>query len=179
MYLLGALLMAGLTFTACSDDDDSTVDNGLNADNLLGTYDLVAVNTQTPTDFDMNGTSNTNQMLETPCYNTSRITFSGIYDDFTFNNHRLSVQEQTGAYLCDDFTVVGTWERISGGYTNGTFRLTYVNGSGTTLTMDFIKEGNTLRYIDQYGPYPDRTSSGTATTTVGTMEYVFTKVQDN
>lgn len=178
-YLLGSLLLAGLTFTACSDDDTKATDSNLDPSELNGTYNIVAVNTESATDYDMDGTAHINQMEETECYDTASITFSGLHDQFTYNRHRLSVQEEEGIDLCDDLTIVGTYERISGGYTNGTFRLTYVNGSGNTMTMDFVKEGTKLTQTNPYGPYPNRTASGVPSSTVGRIDYVFEKVQNN
>ena len=179
VYLLGGLLLAGLTFTACSDDDNknNVLDgNDVDPSQLVGIYDIVAVNTENPTDFNMDGTSHTNQMEETECYDTASITFT-YEETFTYARHFLAVSEETAVSICDDLFITGTYERIAGGYTNGTFRLTYVNGSGDTRTMDFVKEGTTLRYINQYGPYPDRTSAGAASSTPGSIEYVFTKIQ--
>jgi hypothetical protein len=179
-YLLGSLLLAGLTFTACSDDDNNmaAIDSNLDPSELNGTYDIVAVNTEMATDYDMDGTAHINQMEETECYDTASITFSGLHDQFTYQRHRLAVAEEQGIGLCDDLTITGTFVRIDGGYTNGTFRLTYVNGSGNTMTMDFVKEGTKLTQTNPYGPYPNRTANGTPTTTPGKIEYVFQKVSE-
>lgn len=178
-YLLGSLLFAGLTFTACSDDDANVTDpDTMDPTTIWGTYALVAVNTEVATDYDQDGVAHVNQMEESDCYSTANITFSGIHDQFTYARHLLAVNEEQGIALCDDLTILGDYVRTDGGYTNGKFRLTYVNGSGETRTMDFIKEGTTLRYIEQYGKYPDRTAEGTPTKTPGVIEYVFHKVQN-
>lgn len=178
IYFLGSLLLAGLTFTACTDEDSDTLVNNLDGSVIWGTYDLVAVNTEVATDYNQDGVAHINQMEESECYSTANITFSGIHDQFTYARHLLAVNEEQGIALCDDLTIAGDYVRTDGSYTNGKFRLTYVNGNGETRTMDFIKEGTTLRYIEPFGKYPDRTATGTPTKTPGVIEYVFEKVQD-
>ncbi len=179
IYLLGSLLFAALTFTACSDDDNNdVVINKPDPATIVGTYQLVAVNTEQPTDINRDGVSNTNQMLETQCYNTAKITFSSLRDMFSYDRHRLAVGGLEPTALCDDLTIIGDWVRIEGGYTNGTFRLTFIDGNNNTRTMDFVKEGLTLKYTDIYGPYPNRDSAGNPIETPGKVEYVFNKIQD-
>lgn len=177
-YLLASIVLSALTFTGCSDDDQTGLMEEMDGTVIRGTYKLVAVNTEQPTDYNMDGKASINQMEESPCYTTANINFSGIYDKFTYNRHFLAVNEEQGIALCDDVTLMGDFVRIEGGYTNGKFRLTYINGSGDTRTMDFIKEGTKLTYIDQYGSYPDRTPEGVPTRTPGVIEYVFEKVKN-
>lgn len=179
IYLLGSLLFAALTFTACSDDDNNdVVVNQLDPTTIVGTYQLVAVNTEQPTDFNRDGVANTNQMLETQCYNTAKITFSSLHDKFSYDRHRLSVGGLQPTALCDDLTIIGDWERVAGTSTNGTFKLTFIDGASNTRTMEFVKEGLTLKYTMMSGPYPDRDSAGNPIETPGKIEYVFSKIQD-
>ena len=60
-------------FISCNSDDDS---NNTNA-SLVGTYQMTEWNSPTATDFNGDGVASTNLMLETNCYNNSKLTLNG------------------------------------------------------------------------------------------------------
>src|SRR5688572_8228645 len=75
------LALAGcLALASCSDDDNGG--NDVSAD-LTGTYELTAVTTAQAHDYDNDGDSSTNLVLEGNCYNDSWISFhaDGTYEE--------------------------------------------------------------------------------------------------
>ncbi len=145
------MILTSLTFVSCDDEavDPTLVPspapntNGGNGNNngggnttsVVGSYKLTAFNTSVPTDLNNDGTSSTNQMNETSCFNNmfiiinSNNTFNadakGIDIDFTNNI--------TECYTDPDYN--GTWVLNSNVLT-----LTYVDG-GVTYNDSFIVAG--------------------------------------
>jgi len=168
--VLGMFAIAALSFTSCSDDDNSVNDQTV----IAGTYNLTEVNTQGATDFDKNGTSNVNQMKESSCYDDNKITLNSD-GTLTYVVNSIIVNQTTGVAACGEDTVTGTWEKEGTG-SDITIRVTYTqNGTNTTINLD--KDGDKLTYTKSglTATYPDRNADGSAYYRSGSTEYVFVR----
>jgi len=168
MKNLRILAMAALAITlgSCSSDDNS--DN--NSGSIEGTYELREFNTSAATDFNQDGTSSTNQMSETNCYNDSQLTFRSD-NTFTYEIAYLSVNADASS-SCTSYEVDGTWSA-----TNNTLTATYENLEGDDVVVNFARtdDGRTLTETRTLTNYPDRNSDGGAVTRLGSVQLVFKK----
>jgi hypothetical protein len=136
------LAVAGcLSLASCSNDDDNNgVNNNTNAD-LTGTYRVTSWMAPTAVDLDGNGTTSTNMMMESSCYDDSMMTINqnGTYT-MTYNSAGIN-----GTSLeCDTETTVGTWTRSGNSFTtshmsggqNMSTNYSFQGGSNTTLTRN-------------------------------------------
>jgi hypothetical protein len=169
--LAGALFVAGLSFTSCSDDDDSP-----NATTIEGTYELEEVNTAEPTDFDMNGDSHIDQTEESNCYDQGRITINSD-NTFTYVATSILIDEGTGQAGCaTPVTLSGTWEAEGTG-TDAVLQLNYEDQNGDATVTFVTKQGTRLVWEDDtiISVYPDRNDQGGAIYTQGSITYIFEK----
>lgn len=167
-----ALTVASFGFTSCNDDDDDVVtspDYG-----IAGTYNLTAVNTGNPTDFNDDGTENANQMLESDCYDGGKITLNAD-GSFEYVIKSILVNTETGGSACDDFTAHGTWTLDSGSGTSAIIDATYEAENGSDVNITLNKTGNQLELYSLIATYPDRNDSGGAIYTVGELQLLFNK----
>lgn len=160
-----ALSVAFCSVVACSDDDlDITRDNGVNPENA-GTYNLTKVMIFAENDFNMDGTANTNMMLESPCYGGSSIMLNadGTYQYF---NNTVLLESETG---CSSETLNGTWE-IDG---------SDILMTDTTVDVPLTKEhdfnGTEIIMVQNNGTYPARDEGGNPMYMTGVVTYTFTK----
>ena len=167
------LLVTGFGLTSCSSDDDS---QGVNNEvQIEGTYNLTAVSTAEPTDFDQDGTSHEDQMQETDCYDGSKLILNAD-NTLTYHKNSVVVDVTEGNSACTEATYAGNWEILSGTGSNVILRLNYVDNNDTTVTMNVVKTGNEITYTNEFGTYPDRDEdTGGAVLTFGTVEYLFVK----
>ncbi len=158
--------------TSCSDDDSAG--NNTSAD-LVGSYELTSYTAPNEQDFDGDGDSNTNLVMEGSCYNDSWISFhsDGTYDEgftsTTMGDGGLSVECETqissGTYTQEGNSVTTT--RTSG---SGSLNATYTfNSSSRTLSR--TQNGSS------YTGFNSVTHLWTELT--GNVNLVFTKYSDN
>lgn len=130
-----------LSMASCSNDDDNnSVNTNPNSD-LVGTYRMTAWNSPMSVDFDNDGTSNTNMMNESPCYDDSMMTINanGTYT-MTYNY----VNINGGTVSCQAETTNGTWTRNGNSFStshllggqNMNTSYNFASGSSTTLTRN-------------------------------------------
>jgi Lipocalin-like domain len=169
--LAGTLLLAGVCFTACSDDDDSP-----NATTIEGTYKLKEVNTAEATDFDMDGDLHIDQTEESNCYDSGKIILNSD-NTFTYVATGILIDEATGQAGCaTPVTLSGTWEAEGTG-TDAVLQLTYEDENGDQAVTFVTKQGTTLTWEDDdiFSVYPDRNDAGGAIYTAGSITYIFKK----
>lgn len=167
-----ALAVASFGFTSCNDDDDPVnypTDLG-----IAGTYNLTAVNTGNPTDFNEDGTENENQMLESECYAGSRIILNAD-GTFVYDIRQILVDTGTGGSACDDFTVLGTYVVEGGTGTSAVLTLNYEEEDGDEQSVTVNKTGNQLQIYSLIAQYPDRNAEGGAIYAIGELELLFNK----
>lgn len=170
--LAGTLLLAGVCFTACSDDDNSSTST-----TIEGTYELEEVNTAEATDFDMDGDSHIDQTEESNCYDAGKITLNSD-NTFTFVATGILIDETTGQAGCASaVTLSGTWEISDGTGTDAVLQLSYDDENGDETTAFVTKQGTKLTWEDDdiFSVYPDRNDAGGAVYTAGSITYVFEK----
>lgn len=168
--LFGTMAIAVFGFTSCSDDDNnSTV-------TYAGTYNLKQVNTEAPTDFDMDGTAHTDQTQESSCYDGGQIKLN---DDgsFTYTITRILVDTATGTSGCaTSYTASGTWQPAGAGNST-TISAVYQDQNGNNQVITLTKDGDKLTYVDDniLSQYPDRNSDHGAIYTAGSITYIYQK----
>jgi len=138
----GCLTLAMGTFISCNNDDDNDNGNNTNAD-LVGTYRMTSWNAPSAVDYDQNGTSSSNMMSESNCFNDSQMT---INQDGTYMMTYNDINIANNAATCRTTTTNGTWTRQGNSFTttsgtgasavntNYTFAGANVT-SGTSATM--------------------------------------------
>lgn len=143
---------------------------GGNTTTVVGSYKLTAFNSSVPTDLNNDGTSSTNQISETNCFdnmfliinsnNTFNADAKGIDIDFTNNI--------TECYTDPDYN--GTWVLNSNVLT-----LTYVDG-GITYNDNFIVAGagNSLSYSVSDGEVVGM-ESGQPVYLTSNIQFIYTK----
>ncbi|TRW23376.1 hypothetical protein FMM05_14380 [Flavobacterium zepuense] len=169
--LAGALFVAALGFTACSDDDNDKTDV-----TIAGTYELEEVNTEAATDFNLNGTPHIDQTEESNCYDAGKIV---LREDstFTYTITGILVDASTGSSGClSSVNVSGTWEADGTG-NNAVISAAYEDQNGDDQIITLTKSGDKLTLVDDniLSRYPDRNDAGGATYTSGSITYVFEK----
>ncbi|AWH86627.1 hypothetical protein HYN59_16595 [Flavobacterium album] len=172
--LMCSLVIAGLGFTSCSDDDN---DSNNNESRIEGTYNLKEVNTGEATDFDEDGDSNIDQMKESSCYNNGKITLRAD-NTFTYVATAILVNETEGTAGCaEDVTYTGTWEIVEGSGTTAIIAVTYEGENNNDVTLTLTKQGNRLSWEDDniFSQYPDRNNAGAAIYRSGSIKYVYEK----
>lgn len=153
--------------TSCNNDDD----NENNNDNMAGTYRLSSWNMPVAVDFDNNGTSSTNMMNESNCYNNSVMT---VNNDGTYTMTYNSVGINGNTSSCQSQTTTGTWTRNGNTFTTS-------SGSGSAMTntdYSFSSAGNNqtiTRYMTG-AQYPSiNSTTGDPMYSTGNVKMVFTR----
>ncbi|WP_395066728.1 hypothetical protein [Flavobacterium sp.] len=107
---------------------------------ITGTYLLTAFNSSVPTDLNGDGTSSTNQMSETTCFNNSNFILNAN-NTFISNSKGIDIDATVTPNVLTCFTdpdVTGTW------VLNGTTLTTTYVDAGITYNDVFSVIGNTL-----------------------------------
>ncbi len=159
-------LIAGVMMVSCSSDDN----NDNNSNRIEGTYTLREFNTPQETDLNDDGTSNTNQMNETTCYNNSKIDLRAD-QTFTYDVKQILINNE-GASSCTEYSVTGIWE-ASGSGNNAVLTLDYDNPNGDSETLVLNKEGNELSTSSILTQYPNGNQNDGYFYSTGTVEWVF------
>lgn len=173
------LFMLALTgcigLASCSSDDEGTDTNGEVSADLVGTFELTSLVAPMTQDYDDDGDSNTNLVLEGSCYNDSWISFhsDGTYDE----GYSSSILGEGGLNLdCDVETSSGTYTR------NGNTVTTTRTSGGATVNTEFMYDASTkiLTRSDSNGSYVGWNSvSSLWANLTGTLQLTFTKYTDN
>ena len=171
------VILTSFTFVSCENEPvDPTLKNnnttntggGNTGTTVVGTYKLTAFNTSVPTDLNNDGTSSTNQLSETTCYNNSFMTLNAN-NTFSADSKGVEIDLGTNALECfTDPVIIGTWS-VSG----STLTTTYVDG-GTTYTDTFTISGNTLTYNINGGEVVG-TAGGTPVYLTSNIQIIYTK----
>lgn len=136
-------LAACATLASCSEDDSTAVNNNTNA-SLVGTWKLTALNVTEAIDLNGDGTSSTNMVDETGCYDGSTIVFNA-------DNTAVLTMEEADISIDENMAVVincNMLEPVSGTYVE--------NGNNVDITIDgetgtAVKSGNTLTLTEAAG----------------------------
>lgn len=167
-------LIACLGLASCSSDDEGTNTGEVSSD-LVGTFELTAMNVPFEQDYDNDGDSNTNLVLEGTCYNDSWISFhsDGTYDE----GYSSSILGAGGLNLdCDVETSSGTYTR------NGNTVTTTRTSGGASVNTEFMYNATTktLTRTDSNGSYVGWNSlTSLWANLTGTLQLTFTKYTDN
>ena len=172
-FTLGAIIIAGLSLTSCSSDDNN--DGGSNEVEIAGVYNLTEFNTEEPTDFNQDGTLNTNQTTESNCYSGSKITLNAD-GSFRYQENRVLVDVVNGTSACSSPSeYLGTWVNNGGVGTSAIISATYLDENDTSRTLTLTKEGNKITDYRLLAQYPNRNDAGGAVYSTGDVEIVYTK----
>ena len=163
------VLACCFTVNSCSDDsDDNPLSNG-----LTGSYRLTSAILPTAQDFDNDGDTSTNAVVEGPCYNDSWISFhdNGTYD----GNLRTSTGSANG------FNLNCSSESASGTYTVSGDRITTIDSdSGDSITFTLDADSRTVMMADVNALYPSwNATSSQWSNVVGNVTYTFAKYTDD
>lgn len=172
LFFAGLLSFSVLAISSCSSDDNADAVNDQNM--IAGTYNLTEVNTAEPTDFNLDGTENTNQVLESDCYDDARILLNAD-GTMTYHDNYILVDTGNGTSSCASASYSGTWEVYAQAGTSVSIMATYVMPNEEERTVNLTKVGNELTLTSLFTQYPDRDSSDAAVYTSGSVEWVFTK----
>lgn len=167
------LAVAALAIASCTGNDDDSNNNV--SSNLTGTYELTSATSATAQDYDGDGDSNKDLVLEGTCFNDSWISFheNGTYEE-SFTN---SVSGQSGTSLsCNTKVSTGTYTQ------NGnTITTSRTAGEGSlSATYTFNTSAKTLTRTENNGSY-SAFNNATAlwANTTGNLNLTFTKYTDN
>ena len=159
-----------ITFTSCNIEplDSDLLGNVINPDSVAGTYRMTAFNTGIPTDLNNDGTTSTNQMLETSCFNNNILT---INPDGTFKATSKGVEVSAGATLeCyTDPDITGIW-----GLSGTVLTLVYLE-AGVRNTELFSVSANSLTYSVPLGEIVSTTSTNVAVYLNSSYNIIYTR----
>lgn len=148
--------------------NNPTTGGGSTGSSIEGTYKLTAFNTSIPTDLNNDGTSSTNQLNETACYNNSFLTLNANHT-FSADSKGVDIDLGTNALECfTDPVIIGTWA-LSG----STLTITYTDG-GTSYSDTFNVSGNTLTFSENGGEIVG-TAGGTPVYLTSNIQIIYTK----
>jgi hypothetical protein len=148
--------------------DTDLLGNVINPTSVAGTYRMTAFNTGIPTDLNHDGTSSTNQMLETTCFNNSLIE---INPDGTFRATSKGVDISASSTLTcfSDPDYNGTWTL------NATvLKLTYLD-AGVIVNELFSVSANTLLYSVPQGQIVGTTATNVPVFLNTSYNIIYTK----
>lgn len=160
---------------SCTSDDEGTDMNGEVSADLVGTFELTALTAPDAQDYDLDGDSNTNLVLEGSCYNDSWISFhsDGTYDE----GYSSSILGEGGLNLeCDVETSSGTYTR------EGNRVMTTRTSGGAAVNTEFMYNATskTLTRTDSNGSFVGWNSvSSLWANLTGTLQLTFTKYTDD
>ncbi|SDS64577.1 hypothetical protein SAMN04515667_2645 [Formosa sp. Hel1_31_208] len=124
LFVLSALV---LTSSCSSDDDGGTTDA-----NVVGTWQLTSLLTETSIDIDNNGTASNDLLIESDCYLNETISFGANGTGTINTNSYLDVEAELVVGTTDEFT-----------YTINCFI------EEDTYSMSYTVSGNTVTVIDE------------------------------
>jgi hypothetical protein len=159
-----------ITFSSCNIEplDSDLLGNVINPDSVAGTYRMTAFNTGIPTDLNNDGTTSTNQMLETSCFNNNFLT---INPNGTFIATSKGVDVSAAATLeCyTDPDITGIW-----GLSGTVLTLVYLE-AGVRNTELFSVSANSLTYSVPLGEIVSTTSTNVAVYLNSSYNIIYTR----
>ena len=167
---LSVFLITLLTISCEDEPLDPAIDVSGNSA-VVGTYFMTAFNSSIPTDLNQDGTSSTNQLNETNCFDGSYIIMSSD-NTFIANSKGIDIDEQgtTSTIACfEDEEVSGTWS-LNGNQLS----LTFIE-QNTSYTEVFVFENNTIRLVIEDGELVGTASNGTPVFLTANLEIIYTK----
>jgi hypothetical protein len=163
-FLLAA---AGCFVLACDDtegDDNSRSE-------VAGTYNLTAFNAPMSVDFDADGTSSSNLLNESDCFDNSKLVLNAD-GTFTLTDNAVTINGTTAS--CGSQTTTGIWGRSGNTLTTGSGP-----GNGVMTNYMYVSESGsssaTITRTIADGNYPSLNGSGDPQWSVGTVNMVYTK----
>lgn len=164
-----------LAVTSCASDDDSG-NNNVNSD-LTGTYDLTAATAPTSQDYDGDGDSNTNLVLEGACYNESWISF---HNDGTYDQGFTSSTTGQGGFSLDCNTEVSSGTYTQNGNTITTNRTSGSASGSATATFTFNSSSHTLTKNESNATYSGfNAASSIWANLTGNLQLTYEKYTNN
>lgn len=160
-----------LTMASCTDDDSG---ENLNVSgDLTGTFSLTSLIAPSAQDFDEDGDSNTNLVLEGTCYNESWISFKS---DGTYEESFRSTTTGTGGLTLSCDTEVS-----SGTYTQEGNTVTTVDAdTDVETTFTFNSTAKTLTRTNNNGSFVGWDVAGDIWANLtGSLQLTYTKYTDN
>ena len=170
MLTAAICLTAAPFFNSCSDmtDDSAPTDNS----GIAGTYKMTAFNIPGDAiDFDGNGTSSTNLVNESDCFNSNILRLNADHTYLKVDNF---IDMSSGVAACADFLETGVWRR------DGDVITTTSSSSGDNglepyeLTYTYNGDTGTLTESETDFTYPT-IDIGSQSTAVGDVNFVYTK----
>ena len=142
--------------------DSDLLGNLINPASVAGTYRMTAFNTGIPTDLNNDGSSSTNQMLETTCFNNPDGTFIAT-------SKGVDISASSSITCFSDPDITGTWTL------NATvLKLTFVD-AGVVVDELFSVSGNTLLYSVPQGQIVGTSSTNVPIFLTTSYNIVYTK----
>lgn len=172
------VVFSSLTFVSCDNEpvdsellrssNGSTGGGGSTGTSVVGTYKLTAFNSSVPTDLNNDGTTSSNQLNETSCFNNSMLTLNSN-NTFSADSKGVDIDLTTNTLECfTDPVTIGTWS-VSG----SNLSLTYMDG-GTSYTDVYVISGNTLTYSISGGEVVGM-SGGSPVYLTSNIQVIYTK----
>lgn len=159
-----------MTFSSCNVEpiDSDLLGNIINPASVAGTYRMTAFNTGIPTDLNNDGTTSTNQMLETTCYNNSTLIINAD-GTFTATSKGVDVSASNTLECYTDPDVTGTW------VLSGTVLVLTYTEAGAPVVESFSVSGNSLTYSMPLGEIVSTTSTNAAVYLNSSFNIVYTR----
>lgn len=159
-----------LALVSCSDDDNGG-SNNVSAE-LTGTYELTSAVAPQAQDYDNDGDSSTNLVLEGNCFNDSWISFhaDGTYEEgFSY-----SKAVAGGSKIeCETKVSTGTWARSGN-------EVTTTSSANVTTTYTFNSNARSLTRTESNGDYVGwNTAARIWANLTGSVKLTFEKYTDN
>lgn len=166
-----SILFITLLIISCENEPlDPAIDVSGNSA-VVGTYFMTAFNSSTPTDLNQDGTSSTNQLNETNCFDGSYIVMNSD-NTFVANSKGIDIDVQgtTSTIACyEDEEVSGTWS-----VTGNQLSLTFIE-QNTSYTEVFVFENNTIKLVVEDGELVGTDPNGTPVFLTSNLEIIYTK----
>ncbi len=126
------------TLIACSGDDDGNTTTPED-DTIVGTWNLIAINSDTALDLNEDGTASTELETEKPCVLDTQVSFSA--DGTLMNNPSFAILAFGNISItCVDSSFDGTWSLDENELT--------LTQEQVTSTGTIILDGDTLTFLD-------------------------------
>lgn len=164
------LLITILTISCENEPLDPAIDVSGNS-GVVGTYFMTVFNSSIPTDLNQDGTSSTNQLNETSCFDGSYIILNSD-NTFVANSKGIDIDVQgaTSTTECyEDEDVSGIWS-----LTGNQLSLTFIE-QNTSYTEVFVLENNTIKLVIEDGELVGTSSNGTPVFLTSNLEIIYTK----
>lgn len=155
--------IVSLPVISCNNDDDNSTNN--NSD-IAGEYNLTYLYIPEATDYNQDGISSQDLLMESSCYLDSQIVLNEDMS-YTETNSYVFFISETG---CQSEERFGTWE------INGDIITLTDNTMELPSTKDYSYDNNELFRTEVNAQYPTRDGEGNPVYANGDLQYTYTKV---